>query len=117
MLTDTKSPSMRVALQQIYVNLYVEYGKRKISPIFSGGALPGAQFPLNSDRLSADTSPPFQSSRTPCPQSSIPEGLASTMSSLRSPWNSLWYVTIPSVHFSQTQWWLLLQRLLEVERG
>jgi trafficking protein particle complex subunit 1 len=26
MLTDTKAPSMRVALQQIYVNLYVEYG-------------------------------------------------------------------------------------------
>lgn len=26
MLTDLKSPSMRVALQQIYINLYVEYG-------------------------------------------------------------------------------------------
>jgi hypothetical protein len=26
MLTDVKSPSMRVALQQIYINLYVEYG-------------------------------------------------------------------------------------------
>lgn len=26
MLTDIKSPSMRVALQQIYINLYVEYG-------------------------------------------------------------------------------------------
>lgn len=26
MLTDTKSPSMRIALQQIYINLYVEYG-------------------------------------------------------------------------------------------
>lgn len=26
MLTDLKSPSMRIALQQIYVNLYVEYG-------------------------------------------------------------------------------------------
>lgn len=27
MLTDLKSPSMRIALQQIYVNLYVEYGR------------------------------------------------------------------------------------------
>jgi hypothetical protein len=27
MLTDVKSPNMRVALQQIYINLYVEYGK------------------------------------------------------------------------------------------
>jgi hypothetical protein len=27
MLTDVKSPSMRVALQQIYINLYVEYGE------------------------------------------------------------------------------------------
>lgn len=27
MLTDTKAPSMRIALQQIYVNLYVEYGR------------------------------------------------------------------------------------------
>jgi hypothetical protein len=26
MLTDTKSPSMRIALQQIYINLFVEYG-------------------------------------------------------------------------------------------
>lgn len=26
MLTDIKSPSMRVALQQIYINLFVEYG-------------------------------------------------------------------------------------------
>ncbi|RJE26033.1 hypothetical protein PHISCL_01635 [Aspergillus sclerotialis] len=26
MLTDVKSPSMRVALQQIYINLFVEYG-------------------------------------------------------------------------------------------
>lgn len=27
MITDTKSPSMRIALQQIYINLYVEYGR------------------------------------------------------------------------------------------
>ena len=27
MLTDLKSPSMRIALQQIYINLFVEYGK------------------------------------------------------------------------------------------
>jgi len=33
MITDTKSPSMRVALQQIYVNLYVEYGRCKTSSI------------------------------------------------------------------------------------
>lgn len=26
MLTDLKSPPMRVALQQIYINLFVEYG-------------------------------------------------------------------------------------------
>lgn len=26
MLTDLKSPSMRLALEQIYINLYVEYG-------------------------------------------------------------------------------------------
>lgn len=31
MLTDTKSPSMRIALQQIYVNLYVEYGTFDVS--------------------------------------------------------------------------------------
>jgi hypothetical protein len=27
MLTDDKAPSMRIALQQIYVNLFVEYGE------------------------------------------------------------------------------------------
>lgn len=27
MLTDINSPNMRIALQQIYINLYVEYGK------------------------------------------------------------------------------------------
>lgn len=27
MLTDLKSPSMRIALQQIYINLFVEYGQ------------------------------------------------------------------------------------------
>ncbi|BDD61996.1 hypothetical protein MAP00_007002 [Monascus purpureus] len=27
MITDIKSPSMRIALQQIYINLYVEYGR------------------------------------------------------------------------------------------
>ncbi|PWY70183.1 snare-like protein [Aspergillus heteromorphus CBS 117.55] len=33
MLTDIKSPSMRVALQQIYINLYVEYVvKNPLSP-------------------------------------------------------------------------------------
>lgn len=26
MLTDVRSPSMRIALQQIYINLFVEYG-------------------------------------------------------------------------------------------
>lgn len=30
MLTDTKAPSMRIALQQIYVNLYVEYGRWQV---------------------------------------------------------------------------------------
>lgn len=29
MLTDLKSPSMRPALEQIYINLYVEYGAWK----------------------------------------------------------------------------------------
>lgn len=37
MLTDTKSPSMRIALQQIYVNLYVEYGTLNVS--FANGRL------------------------------------------------------------------------------
>jgi hypothetical protein len=37
MLTDTKSPNMRVALQQIYINLYVEYG-RSDEWSLSGGA-------------------------------------------------------------------------------
>ncbi|GLI76715.1 trafficking protein particle complex subunit BET5 [Penicillium ochrochloron] len=33
MLTDTKSPSMRIALQQIYINLFVEYVvKNPLSP-------------------------------------------------------------------------------------
>ena len=32
MLTDIKSPSMRVALQQIYINLYVEYGTSRHNP-------------------------------------------------------------------------------------
>lgn len=31
MLTDIKSPSMRIALQQIYINLFVEYGVYIIS--------------------------------------------------------------------------------------
>ncbi|KAL2013498.1 hypothetical protein VTN00DRAFT_1023 [Thermoascus crustaceus] len=40
MLTDTKSPSMRVALQQIYVNLYVEYVvKNPLSPIEHPGGV------------------------------------------------------------------------------
>ncbi|THC88663.1 hypothetical protein EYZ11_011889 [Aspergillus tanneri] len=30
MLTDIKSPTMRIALQQIYINLYVEYGARSV---------------------------------------------------------------------------------------
>ncbi|KAL1995235.1 hypothetical protein VTN49DRAFT_1422 [Thermomyces lanuginosus] len=40
MLTDTKSPSMRIALQQIYVNLYVEYVvKNPLSPIEHPGGV------------------------------------------------------------------------------
>ncbi|KAL2219785.1 TRAPP complex subunit [Thermoascus aurantiacus ATCC 26904] len=40
MITDTKSPSMRVALQQIYVNLYVEYVvKNPLSPIEHPGGV------------------------------------------------------------------------------
>ncbi|KAL2824003.1 Longin-like domain-containing protein [Aspergillus cavernicola] len=40
MLTDTKSPSMRVALQQIYINLYVEYVvKNPLSPAEHPGGL------------------------------------------------------------------------------
>lgn len=39
MLTDLKSPSMRIALEQIYINLYVEYVvKNPLSPVeHSGG--------------------------------------------------------------------------------
>ena len=33
MLTDTKAPSMRIALQQIYVNLYVEYGRWQVEQV------------------------------------------------------------------------------------
>lgn len=33
MLTDTKSSNMRLALHQIYVNLYVEYGWSFRSPL------------------------------------------------------------------------------------
>lgn len=40
MLTDVKSPSMRVALQQIYINLYVEYVvKNPLSPIEHPGGV------------------------------------------------------------------------------
>lgn len=31
MLTDLKSPSMRIALQQIYINLFVEYGMSTVA--------------------------------------------------------------------------------------
>lgn len=40
MLTDTKSPSMRVALQQIYVSIYVEFVvKNPLSPIEHRGGV------------------------------------------------------------------------------
>ncbi|RAO73713.1 uncharacterized protein BHQ10_009725 [Talaromyces amestolkiae] len=40
MLTDLKSPSMRIALQQIYVNLYVEYVvKNPLSPVEHPGGV------------------------------------------------------------------------------
>ena len=40
MLTDTKSGSMRIALQQIYVNCYVEYVvKNPLSPIEHPGGI------------------------------------------------------------------------------
>ncbi|KAL4883077.1 Longin-like domain-containing protein [Aspergillus karnatakaensis] len=40
MLTDTKSPNMRVALQQIYINLYVEYVvKNPLSPVEHPGGV------------------------------------------------------------------------------
>ncbi|RHZ61064.1 TRAPP subunit BET5 [Aspergillus thermomutatus] len=40
MLTDVKSPSMRVALQQIYINLYVEYVvKNPLSPVEHPGGV------------------------------------------------------------------------------
>ncbi|PYI10054.1 transport protein particle subunit bet5 [Aspergillus sclerotiicarbonarius CBS 121057] len=40
MLTDLKSPSMRVALQQIYINLYVEYVvKNPLSPAEHPGGI------------------------------------------------------------------------------
>ncbi|KAJ5232020.1 TRAPP complex subunit (Bet5) [Penicillium chermesinum] len=40
MLTDIKSPSMRIALQQIYINLFVEYVvKNPLSPVEHPGGL------------------------------------------------------------------------------
>ncbi|QKX60848.1 uncharacterized protein TRUGW13939_07994 [Talaromyces rugulosus] len=40
MLTDDKAPSMRIALQQIYVNLFVEYVvKNPLSPVEHPGGL------------------------------------------------------------------------------
>lgn len=40
MLTDTKSGSMRIALQQIYVNCYVEYVvKNPLSPVEHPGGI------------------------------------------------------------------------------
>ncbi|KKK13369.1 putative TRAPP complex subunit (Bet5) [Aspergillus ochraceoroseus] len=40
MLTDLKSPSMQVALQQIYINLYVEYVvKNPLSPVEHPGGI------------------------------------------------------------------------------
>ncbi|KAE8382099.1 Longin-like domain-containing protein [Aspergillus bertholletiae] len=40
MLTDIKSPSMRIALQQIYINLYVEYVvKNPLSPVEHPGGV------------------------------------------------------------------------------
>ncbi|KAL4868516.1 hypothetical protein BDV12DRAFT_169592 [Aspergillus spectabilis] len=40
MLTDIKSPNMRVALQQIYINLYVEYVvKNPLSPVEHPGGV------------------------------------------------------------------------------
>ncbi|EAW12505.1 TRAPP subunit BET5 [Aspergillus clavatus NRRL 1] len=44
MLTDLKSPSMRIALQQIYINLYVEYAwslvvKNPLSPVEHPGGV------------------------------------------------------------------------------
>ena len=40
MLTDTKSGSMRIALHQIYVNIYVEYVvKNPLSPVEHPGGL------------------------------------------------------------------------------
>ena len=40
MLTDLKSPSMRLALEQIYINLYVEYVvKNPLSPVEHPGGV------------------------------------------------------------------------------
>ncbi|KAJ5216539.1 Sybindin-like protein [Penicillium cinerascens] len=40
MLTDLKSPSMRIALQQIYINLFVEYVvKNPLSPVEHPGGI------------------------------------------------------------------------------
>ncbi|KAJ5080972.1 hypothetical protein N7456_013682 [Penicillium angulare] len=40
MLTDLKSPSMRIALQQIYINLFVEYVvKNPLSPVEHPGGV------------------------------------------------------------------------------
>ena len=57
MLTDIKSPSMRIALQQIYINLYVEYGSYMTREIDSWHT--ANRFPFVSSRLK-----PFISGRT-----------------------------------------------------
>jgi hypothetical protein len=40
MLTDTKANNMRLALHQIYVNLYVEYGESCSSHYIEFGDIP-----------------------------------------------------------------------------
>lgn len=74
MLTDLKSPSMRIALQQIYINLFVEYGQ-------------SAHWLYLRSVLTL-----VQLSRIHSRRSSTPEASASTMSFSKSRWNSSWFV-------------------------
>lgn len=77
MLTDLKSPSMRLALEQIYINLYVEYGmwwRVYIWMLLTG---------ISQQWL-----------RTRCHPWNTLVVWESTMSFSKNPWNSLWYVIL-----------------------
>lgn len=81
MLTDIKSSSMRVALQQIYVNLFVEYGMNW------PGDRQSVEYYLNWSLLC----PELQLWKILYPQQSIPVAWVSTTNFLSSHLSNLWY--------------------------